>query len=384
MKNIAILGSTGSIGQQALEIARANKDKIKVTTLAANANDELLEQQINEFLPDIAVLSDEDAAKRLKNRYKGKTEIIDGEKGLIEAATYEKIHMVLASIVGFAGLLPTLAAIESKKEIALANKETLVAAGSIIMPKIKEYNCTLIPVDSEHSAIFQSLTGQDTSKIERILLTASGGPFRGKSLEQLKNITLQDCLKHPNWAMGQKITIDSSTLANKGLEVIEAHWLFDIDYDKITVVVHPQSIIHSMVEYTDGAVIAQLGLPDMKVPIQYAFSYPKRWDSSFEKLDFFKLSHMTFEQPDMQTFSALKLAFDAGKMGGTMPCIYNAANEQAVNNFIKGNISYLDIPKAIEYTMQKCEMVQQPTLDDIIKADKKAREYVKEYTQSLK
>lgn len=384
MKNIAILGSTGSIGRQAIAVAAANKDKIKITALAANNNDKLLEEQIQAFEPDLAVLANKAAAERLIKRYQGKTKILTGEDGLIEAAIYSKNDMVLASMVGFAGLKPTLYAIEHKKDIALANKETLVAAGSIIMPKVKDYGVKLLPVDSEHSAIFQSLNGEQNKNIAKIHLTASGGPFRGRKKEQLASVTMQDCLKHPNWSMGTKITIDSSTLANKGLEVIEAYWLFGVDYDKINVVVHPQSIIHSMVEYNDGAIIAQLGLPDMKVPIQYAFSYPDRWHSTFERVDFFKLAQMTFEQPDLETFPALELAFAAGNQGGSMPCAYNAANERAVQYFIEGKIKYLDIAAAINYVMEKYAVIAQPNLTDIIETDRKARELVDEFAKLIK
>lgn len=379
MKNIAILGSTGSIGTQALAVASAHKDKISIKVLAAHSNYKLLEKQIEEFEPDIAVLVDKNAAEYLANRYSGKTKILVGEEGLLEAAIYEKVDTVLTSMVGFAGLKPTLVAIEHGKDIALANKETLVAAGSIIIPAIKKYNCALLPVDSEHSAIFQSLNGEKKKNIGKLILTASGGPFRGKKIEDLKNIKVEDCLKHPNWSMGAKITIDSSTLANKGLEVIEARWLFNVDYDKIEVVVHPQSIIHSMVEYIDGSIIAQLGLPDMKLPIQYAFSYPERWTMDTPRLNFFDLAKMTFEQPDLKTFPALELAFTAGKTDGTMPCVYNAANEQAVNDFMQGKITYLDIPKVIEFVMSKHKTINTPSLEDIIEADKEARKIANEY-----
>lgn len=379
MKNIAILGSTGSIGTQALAVASAHKDKISIKVLAAHSNYKLLEKQIEEFEPDIAVLVDKNAAEYLANRYSGKTKILVGEEGLLEAAIYEKVDTVLTSMVGFAGLKPTLVAIEHGKDIALANKETLVAAGSIIIPAIKKYNCALLPVDSEHSAIFQSLNGEKKKNIGKLILTASGGPFRGKKIEDLKNIKVEDCLKHPNWSMGAKITIDSSTLANKGLEVIEARWLFNVDYDKIEVVVHPQSIIHSMVEYIDSSIIAQLGLPDMKLPIQYAFSYPERWTMDTPRLNFFDLAKMTFEQPDLRTFPALELAFTAGKTDGTMPCVYNAANEQAVNDFMQGKITYLDIPKVIEFVMSKHKTINTPSLEDIIEADKEARKIANEY-----
>lgn len=383
MKNIAILGSTGSIGTQALDIARANKDKIKIVALAAGSNHKLLQEQIEEFSPVVAALADKKSADILRQNYNGATQILAGDEALCDVSTHKDADMVLAAMVGFSGVKPTIAAIESKKDIALANKETLVAAGSIIMPKIKEYGVKLLPVDSEHSAIFQSMQGQDRSSIAKILLTASGGPFRGKKKEELLPIKVADCLKHPNWSMGTKITIDSSTLANKGLEVIEAYWLFGIGYDDIQVVVHPQSIIHSMVEYKDGAVIAQLGLPDMKVPIQYAFSYPDRWTADFDKIDFFKLASMTFEQPDTETFPALALAFTAGRLGGDMPCVYNGANEQAVNNFINGKISYLDISKAIKYAMDKHAITEKPSLSDIINSDDKARRFVDDFTISI-
>ena len=383
MKNIAILGSTGSIGTQALDIARANKDKIKIVALAAGTNYKLLQEQIEEFSPQIAALADQEAAEKLRKSYAGPAKILSGEDALCEVSTYKDADMVLAAMVGFSGVKPTIAAIENKKDIALANKETLVAAGNIIIPKIKEYGVKLLPVDSEHSAIFQSIEGQDKKNIRKILLTASGGPFRGKNKTQLKTVNIADCLKHPNWSMGTKITIDSSTLANKGLEVIEAYWLFGIGYDNIEVVVHPQSIIHSMVEYTDGAVIAQLGLPDMKVPIQYAFSYPLRWVADFDKIDFFRIAQMTFEKPDTETFPALSLAFTAGRLGGDMPCVYNAANEQAVTSFINNKISYLDIPEAIKYAMDKHTVKQNPDLDDIINTDKKARALVDDFIKTI-
>ena len=383
MKNIAILGSTGSIGKQALEVATANKDKFRVKVLTANENDKLLEEQINLFSPDIAVLVNEKAAERLLSRYKGKTKILSGELGMIEAAMYENVDTVLTSMVGIAGLKPTLAAITKGKNIALANKETLVAAGNIIMPAIKKHNVSLLPVDSEHSAIFQALQGNYSNNIHLIHLTASGGPFRGKKKKDLENVSIADCLKHPNWSMGAKITIDSSTLANKGLEVIEAHWLFDVEYDKINVVVHPESIVHSMIEYTDGSIIAQMGLPDMKVPIQYAFSYPDRWGYEENRLDFFELAKITFEKPDIDTFSALTLAFEAGIAGGTMPCVYNGANEEAVNAFLNGRIKYLDIPAAIEYAMLGHTVINDPDLETIIDADRFSRESVLKFIKNI-
>ena len=319
MKNISILGSTGSIGRQTLEVAAANPEKLKVRALAAHKSDELLEQQIKQFEPDIAVLTDKDAAKRLADRYHGKTEILAGEEGLLAAATYEGADTVLGSMVGYAGLRPTLAAIACGKNIALANKETLVAAGSIVMEAVRKHGVSLTPVDSEHSAIFQSLRGGTEREVKRLIITASGGPFRGKKRSELENVTLAQCLNHPNWSMGQKVTLDSSTLANKGLEVMEAHWLFDMPYDKIAVVVHPQSIVHSLVEFCDGSVIAQLGVPDMRLPIQFALSWPERYDYSFEQLDLVAAGNLTFEAPDLEAFPSLKIAIDCGKAGGTLP-----------------------------------------------------------------
>ena len=290
MKYISILGSTGSIGRQTLEVISCNKDKFTVVALVANSNIKLLEEQIDRYSPELAVVVDEVAGDMLKKKYNGATKILTGEEGLIQAAVYDKADIVVTSLVGFAGLKPTIAAIKAKKDIALANKETLVAAGELVMNLAKENNVKILPVDSEHSAIFQCLQGEESSKIEKIILTASGGPFRGKTVAELKNVTLEQCLKHPNWSMGQKITVDSATLANKGLEVIEAKWLYDVEYKQIEVVVHPQSIIHSMVEFVDGAIIAQMGLPDMKLPIQYALTYPQREQADFPKFSFTECS----------------------------------------------------------------------------------------------
>lgn len=373
MKNIAVLGSTGSIGKQTLEVAAANPDKLKIKVLAAHVNDKLMEEQIEQFAPEIAVLTDEKAALRLKNRYSGQTKILSGNKGLVEAATYDGVDTVLASMVGYAGLLPTLEAIRHGKNIALANKETLVAAGSIVMEAVKKHNVSLTPVDSEHSAIFQALQGGRKNEVKRLIITASGGPFLGKTKEELANVTLEQCLKHPNWSMGKKITVDSSTLANKGLEVIEAHWLFDMPYDKIDVVVHPQSIVHSMVEFNDGSVIAQMGLPDMRLPIQYAFSYPERYDNAFGQLDFVKAGTLTFLKPDTEAFPALKIAVECGKHGGTLPCAFNAANEEAVYAFLAGKINYMDIVKTIEYVVERHQNILQPVLEDIEAADAESR-----------
>ena len=373
MKHISLLGSTGSIGKQTLEVVAANPDKLKVRALAAHRSDELLEQQIRQFEPDIAVLSDKDAAARLAARYHGKTKILAGDKGLLAAATYDGADTVLASMVGYAGLRPTLAAIECGKNIALANKETLVAAGSLVMAAVRKHGVSLTPVDSEHSAIFQSLRGGAEKEVKRLIVTASGGPFRGKKRSELENVTLAQCLKHPNWSMGPKVTLDSSTLANKGLEVMEAHWLFDMPYDKIDVVVHPQSIVHSLVEFCDGSVIAQLGEPDMRLPIQYALSWPDRFDYSFEQLDLVKAASLTFEAPDLEAFPSLKIAVDCGKAGGTLPCAFNAANEEAVNAFLHDKIKYLDIPYITAAVTQAHDNVAEPQIEDIEQADAWAR-----------
>ena len=373
MKHISLLGSTGSIGKQTLEVVAANPDKLKVRALAAHRSDELLEQQIRQFEPDIAVLSDKDAAARLAARYHGKTKILAGDEGLLAAATYDGADTVLASMVGYAGLRPTLAAIECGKNIALANKETLVAAGSLVMAAVRKHGVSLTPVDSEHSAIFQSLRGGAEKEVKRLIVTASGGPFRGKKRSELENVTLAQCLKHPNWSMGPKVTLDSSTLANKGLEVMEAHWLFNMPYDKIDVVVHPQSIVHSLVEFCDGSVIAQLGEPDMRLPIQYALSWPDRFDYSFEQLDLVKAASLTFEAPDLEAFPSLKIAVDCGKAGGTLPCAFNAANEEAVNAFLHDKIKYLDIPYITAAVTQAHDNVAAPQIEDIEQADAWAR-----------
>lgn len=373
MKNISLLGSTGSIGRQTLEVVAANPDKLKIRAIAAHTSDELLEEQIKMCQPDIAVLSDKEAAARLCKRYHGKTEILAGEEGLLAAATYDGADTVLASMVGYAGLRPTMAAIECGKDIALANKETLVAAGSLVMQAVAEHKVSLTPVDSEHSAIFQSLRGGKENEVKRLLITASGGPFRGKKRSELENVTLAQCLNHPNWSMGRKITVDSSTLANKGLEVIEAHWLFNMPYDKIDVVVHPQSIVHSLVEFCDGSVIAQLGEPDMRLPIQYALSCPERFDYTFEQLDLVKAGTLTFEEPDTEAFPSLKIAVECGKAGGTLPCVFNAANEEAVYAFLADKIKYLDIPYITAKVTEQHKNILQPCIEDIEVADAAAR-----------
>ena len=373
MKNISLLGSTGSIGKQTLEVAAANPDKMKIRVLAAHTSDTILEEQIRAVEPDFAVLTDKEAAARLKARYHGKTEILAGEEGLLAAATYSEVDTVLASMVGYAGLRPTMAAINCGKNIALANKETLAAAGSLVMEAVAKNNVSLTPVDSEHSAIFQALQGGKEDEVKRLLITASGGPFRGKKRRELETVTLAQCLNHPNWSMGKKITVDSSTLANKGLEVIEAHWLFNMPYEKIDVVVHPQSIIHSLVEFCDGSVIAQLGEPDMRLPIQYALSYPCRYHKAFDQLDLIKAGTLTFEAPDMEAFPSLRIAIDCGKAGGTLPCVFNAANEEAVYAFLDNKIKYLDIPYITEKVASLHKNIAVPCIEDIERADAEAR-----------
>lgn len=376
MKKIAILGSTGSIGTQTLEVVRENKD-IEVLGLAAGNNIKLLEEQIREFKPRLAAVWKEEKAKELRENIKDlNVKVVSGMEGLIELAVLEEAEILVTAIVGMIGIRPTIEAIKAGKDIALANKETLVTAGHIIMPLAKEHNVAILPVDSEHSAIFQSLQGSNRSELHKILLTASGGPFRGKKREDLMNIQVEDALKHPNWEMGRKITIDSSTLVNKGLEVIEAKWLFDVDIEQIEVVVHPQSIIHSMVEYVDGAIIAELGTPDMKLPIQYALYYPERRFLPGERVDFATLSQLTFEKPDMETFYGLSLAFEAGKEGGSLPTVFNAANELAVSKFLKRKIGYLQIPEIIEVCMRNHKNILNPTVEEILQTEKAVYEQI--------
>ncbi len=378
MRKIALLGSTGSIGRQTLDVVRNHPERFEVVALTAHGSDELLLEQIEEFKPLLAVLVDEGAASRLKARYHGKTRILAGQEALLEAATLAEADVVVTAVVGFAGLRPTIAAIRAKKDIALANKETLVAAGEIVMREAREAGVAILPVDSEHSALFQCLQGEPAEAVSRLLLTASGGPFRGWSKDRLATVTVEDCLKHPTWAMGQKITIDSASLANKGLEVIEAKWLYGVDYDQIEVVVHPQSIVHSMIEYADGSVKAQLGLPDMRLPIQYALTYPERIANTFPKMNFYQLKDLSFHEPDMDTFAALRYAYDAGKIGATMPCVFNAANEEAVFAFLKRKLRFLDIYELIHATMQAHQVVAEPTLDDLFAADAWARKFVQD------
>ena len=376
MKKIAILGSTGSIGTQTLEVVRENKD-IEVLGLAAGNNIKLLERQIREFHPKMAAVWTEERAKELRENVKDlNIKIVSGMEGLIELSVMEESEILVTAIVGMIGIRPTIEAIKAGKDIALANKETLVTAGHIIMPLAKEYQVAILPVDSEHSAIFQSLQGGQEKALHKILLTASGGPFRQKTREELLNIQVEDALKHPNWEMGRKITIDSSTLVNKGLEVIEAKWLFDVSLDQIEVVVHPQSIIHSMVEYVDGAIIAQLGTPDMKLPIQYALYYPERRFLPGDRLDFAVLSKLTFEKPDMETFYGLRLAFEAGKEGGSLPAVFNAANELAVSKFLDRKIKYLEIPEIIEHCMQAHKTIADPSVDEILQTEQEVYEQI--------
>ena len=376
MKKIAILGSTGSIGTQTLEVVRENKD-IEVLGLAAGKNIELLEQQIREFHPVCVAVWSEGKAEELKVKIADTdTRVVTGMEGLIEIATLEKAEILVTAIVGMIGLRPTIAAIQAGKDIALANKETMVTAGHLIMPMAKEYNVRILPVDSEHSAIFQSLQGNKGNPIHKILLTASGGPFRGKKEEDLLNIRVEDALKHPNWSMGQKITIDSSTMVNKGLEVIEAKWLFDVNVDQIQVVVQPQSVIHSMVEYEDGAVMAQLGTPDMKLPIQYALYYPERRYLPGDRLDFWEMGKLDFEKPDMETFYGLKLAYKAGREGGSLPTVLNAANELAVSKFLKREVKYLEIMEIIEVCMIAHKNIANPSLEQILQTEAETYERI--------
>lgn len=376
MKKIAILGSTGSIGTQTLEVVRENKD-IEVLGLAAGKNIELLEQQIREFHPVCVAVWNEGKAEELKVKIADTaTRVVTGMEGLIEIATLEKAEILVTAIVGMIGLRPTIAAIQAGKDIALANKETMVTAGHLIMPMAKEYNVRILPVDSEHSAIFQSLQGNKGNPIHKILLTASGGPFRGKKEEDLLNIRVEDALKHPNWSMGQKITIDSSTMVNKGLEVIEAKWLFDVNVDQIQVVVQPQSVIHSMVEYEDGAVMAQLGTPDMKLPIQYALYYPERRYLPGARLDFWEMGKLDFEKPDMDTFYGLKLAYKAGREGGSLPTVLNAANELAVSKFLKREVKYLEIMEIIEDCMNAHKNIANPSLEQILQTEAETYERI--------
>lgn len=369
MKKISLLGSTGSIGTQTLDVIRRNQD-IKVAALAAGTRVKELAKQVREFKPELVCVGKEELVSELKTLIGDlDVKIVCGDEGLIEAATIQSADIVVTAVVGMMGIVPTIEAIKARKDIALANKETLVTAGHIIMRLVKEYGVKLYPVDSEHSAIFQSLNGENPRQLEKILLTASGGPFRGKTRKELENVTLEDALNHPNWAMGKKITIDSSTMVNKGLEVMEAQWLFDVPAEKVQVVIQPQSIIHSMVQFVDGGIMAQLGSPDMRLPIQYALYYPERRYLEAERIDFFKLKQITFEEPDFETFKGLKLAYDAAAKGGNIPTALNAANEYAVSRFLDRKIKYLDIAEMIECAMNEVDYIKDPDVDEILQTE---------------
>jgi 1-deoxy-D-xylulose-5-phosphate reductoisomerase len=378
-KRIAILGSTGSIGTQALDVIREQKDHFEVEVLTANNNLELLIQQAIEFKPNVVVIANKNKAEALKTALANEPiKVYSGMDAIAQVVEMESVDMVLTAMVGYSGLIPTIHAIKAKKPIALANKETLVVAGALITQLAKENAVNIYPVDSEHSAIFQCLAGEWHNPIEKIYLTASGGPFRGKKAEELAGVTKQQALKHPNWDMGAKITIDSASLMNKGLEVIEAKWLFNLSAEQIDVIVHPQSIIHSIVQFQDGSMKAQMGLPDMKLPIQYAMAYPQRVQASFPRFDFMNYPALTFEKPDLETFRNLGLAFEALKKGGNMPCILNASNEVVVEAFLQDKIGFLQMSDVIEKTMQKVAFINNPTLDDYIKSDEEARKIAKE------
>lgn len=376
MKKIAILGSTGSIGTQTLEVVRANGD-IQVIAMSAGCNIELFEKQIREFKPKLVAVWDEERASELKTKISDlPVRVLSGMDGLLEVAVAPKTQIVVTAIVGMIGLQPTIAAIKAGKDIALANKETLVTAGHLIMPLAQQTGVKIIPVDSEHSAVFQAMNGEDKGRVSRIILTASGGPFRGKKRTELRSVTLEDALKHPNWVMGAKITIDSATLVNKGLEMIEAKWLFDVDIEDVQVVVQPKSIIHSMVEFVDGAVMAQLGTPDMKLPIQYALYYPKRRHLPGERLDFYQLGQLTFEKPATDTFSGIPLAVRAAQAGGSMAAVFNAANEMAVTKFLNREIGFLDIYDIIEDAMNKHTVIDHPDIDEILAVERTTYDWI--------
>lgn len=378
MKRIAILGSTGSIGTQTLDIVR-KEDDLQVTALAAGANVELMEKQVREFHPELVAMWTKEAAQDLKTRLGDlPVRVTYGMEGLLEVAVHEKTEVLVTAIVGMIGIRPTIAAIEHGKTIALANKETLVTAGHIIMPLAAEKGVSILPVDSEHSAIFQSMHGENRERVSKILLTASGGPFRGKKREELASMTVEDALKHPNWSMGKKVTIDSASLVNKGLEVMEAKWLFDVELDQIQVVVHPQSIIHSAVEYVDGGIMAQLGVPDMKLPIQYALFYPDRRPMDTGRVDFFRLKQLTFEEPDTETFRGLALAYQAARRGGSLPTVFNAANEKAVALFLQKKITFLQILELIESSMEHHSVIDHPTVEQILDVETATYEYIKQ------
>lgn len=376
MKNIAILGSTGSIGTQTLDVARKNED-LRVVAVSAGKSVEKLEEQIREFHPILAAVWDEKAARDLKTRIADTdTKVVSGMEGLLELASMPESDILVTAIVGMIGIRPTMEGIRAGKDIALANKETLVTAGHLIMPMAREYGVSILPVDSEHSAIFQAIHGEENKEIHKLLITASGGPFRGRTTEELRNVTVADTLKHPNWVMGRKITVDSATLVNKGLEVMEARWLFDMDLDHIQVVVQPQSIIHSMVEFKDGAIMAQLGTPDMRLPIQYALYYPHRRYLDGNRLDFTKLREITFEVPDMETFRGLPMAIQASREGGSMPTVFNAANELAVKKFLEEKIGFLDIYEIIAQSMERHKKIEHPDLDEILSVEQDTYQWI--------
>ena len=377
MKKIAILGSTGSIGTQTLDVVRANGD-IQVMGISAGRNIKKLEEQAREFSPKLVAVWDEKAAEDLKVRlHDTDIKIVSGMEGLLELASMEEVEILVTAIVGMLGIRPTIQAIRSGKDIALANKETLVTAGHLIMPMAEKYGVKILPVDSEHSAVFQALNGESRKEIHKLLITASGGPFRGRKRADLEKVTLADTLKHPNWVMGQKITVDSATLVNKGLEVMEAKWLFDVELDQIQVVVQPQSVIHSMVEFEDGGIMAQLGTPDMRLPIQYALYYPHRRYLDGDRLDFAKLGQITFEEPDMETFLGLPMAIQAAREGGSMPTVFNAANERAVAMFLGRQIAYLEIPEIISACMENHKNIADPTVEEILKTERETYEFIK-------
>lgn len=384
MKNISVLGSTGSIGTQTLEIVRDNKD-LRVTALAANNNITLLEKQVREFMPALVCVWTEEKAKELRLQIRDlNVRVVSGMDGLIECGTQDITNIVVTALVGMIGIRPTIEAIKAGKDIALANKETLVTAGHIIMPLIKEHKVALLPVDSEHSAIFQAINGEEGNKISKIILTASGGPFRGRKKEDLEHITVEDALKHPNWAMGRKITIDSSTMVNKGLEVMEAKWLFQVDLDRIQVVVQPQSVIHSAVEFMDGGIIAQLGTPDMRLPIQYALYYPKRVNLNGARVDFFKLGSLTFEEPDYDTFTGLKLAYEVAGEGGSKPTVYNAANELAVAEFLNRKIKYLEITELIQEAVYHHKRIDNPSVSEILNIEQETYDFIRQRIENCR
>ena len=375
MKSLSILGSTGSVGTQTLDIAKNNPSEFRIVGLTANKNIELLKKQIKEFNPEAVAVMDSEKADLLKEEVN--INVYSGINGIIKIAALSEADTVVNSLVGSIGIKPTIEAIKSKKNVALANKETLVTAGSVIMQEVKKNNVNLMPIDSEHSAIFQCLNGEDIDNVEKIIITASGGPFRDYSKEQLKNIKVEDALRHPTWKMGSKITIDSATLMNKGFEVIETHWLYNFPYEKIETVIHPQSVIHSLVEFKDNSVIAQLGLPNMKIPIQYALSYPKRLEQNSKKLDLIEIQNLSFSKPNFALFPCLKFAYDAGIAGGTLPAVLNAANEIAVYAFLENKIKFLDIQKLIEKMMQRHNIKKNPGLNEILDVDKKVKEETK-------